>query len=431
MATVIDALIVELNLDASKFNAQQQAAIDRAKRGTDQLKRTAGDTEKSASDAIGSITSLSVKAFGAVAALVGVRGFGDFLQTTIHTGSALGRLSRAIGVSAQEISKWQGAAREFGSTGEAMAASAQQLSNVFTAWKVGGPEAPGVMQIFAAINREAQHLDANNAAAIDSSKSLNENYIALGKNLKIIHDLSRDKNYASYLAQKIPGMDAGMIDLLTSGKLEQTLAKVVGWTDAEAEATGRVQRRWDGAKVSVENYLKTKIFQVADFLNTPVSDFFTDHPTHQSMLKPSVNSESVAGGFTSPRQKEAFIRAEAARRGIDPDLAMSVARSEGFNNPVGDNGTSLGAFQLHVTPGGRGKAVGDLFRERTGMDPADPKNEAAGIQFALDWAKQNGWHDFHGAANGAHLSNWAGIDRSGGTGSVTNHMEINGPVTIQ
>src|SRR6185312_13050967 len=191
------------------------------------------------------------------------------------------------------------------------------------------------------------------------------------------------------------------------------------WTDKEAEAAGRVQRRWDGAKVSVENYLKTKLFQGADtasplahgLFDKPLTDakpwdaifgwgeYAPGRPGRQ-LTQPSVNSESVAGGFTSPRQKEAFIRAEAARRGIDPDLAMSVARSEGFNNPVGDNGTSFGAFQLHVTPGGRGKAVGDLFRERTGMDPADPKNEAAGIQFALDWAKQNGWHDFHGAANG-------------------------------
>jgi hypothetical protein len=453
MSHVIDSLVVELGLDASKFNQQQQQAIDRAKGNVDQFRRQGNEVESIGGGMIDGFKTLQTQALKFFTVLTGAKGIVDFTANTIQTGAALGRLSRAIGQSSTQISKWQGVAKEFGSTGEQMAASFQQISNVFTAWQVGGPEAPGIMQIFRAINTEAQRLDANNARQIDSTKTLNENYLALSQNLKIIHDLAGDKNLASYLAGKVPGMDAGMFDMMIQGadRLEEHLKKVQGWTDAEAEAAGRVQRRWDGAKVSLDNYLKTKIFEGADAA-TPLAkelnksfmdakpwdaifgwgEYATKKPGN-SLLQPSVNAESVSGGFRTQAQKEDFIRGEAQRRGIDPNFAMAVARSEGFNSFVSSipGETSYGAFQLHTTPGGRGRAVGDLFREKTGLDPSKKENEAATITFALDWAKQHGWKDFHGAANGAHLSNWAGIDRSGAGGSSTNVVEINGPVTVQ
>lgn len=107
-----------------------------------------------------------------------------------------------------------------------------------------------------------------------------------------------------------------------------------------------------------------------------------------------------SGAFATQQEKEAFIRASARSLGIDPDVAMRVAKSEGFysfkSQIPGEQ--SFGAFQLHVTPGGRGRAVGDQFRERTGLDPSDPTNERETILFALQWAKSHGWRNFHGAA---------------------------------
>ena len=104
------------------------------------------------------------------------------------------------------------------------------------------------------------------------------------------------------------------------------------------------------------------------------------------------------GAFRNQAEKEAFIRQSAIKAGINPDIAMKVARSEGFNQFSGDQGTSFGSFQLHVTPGGRGKAVGDQFKGMTGLDPADPTNEHEGIMFAMEYVKRHGWHDFHGAS---------------------------------
>ena len=108
-----------------------------------------------------------------------------------------------------------------------------------------------------------------------------------------------------------------------------------------------------------------------------------------------------SGGRDAAAVREARIRSIAAALKMDPDIAMSVARSEGFggfkSSIPGEQ--SFGDFQLHVTPGGRGHAVGDQFQKETGLDPSDPANEAAMDKFALNWAKRHGWGDFHGAAN--------------------------------
>lgn len=433
MPTVIDSLIVELALDPANFTPKAKEAIDNlGKLEKANEKRSKGNVE-GARHETDALASLSKTAVGLFAIFTGITGIKEFITGTINAGASVGRLSRAIGVSAVDIAKWQGVAREFGSTGENMAAAFQSMSNVFTAWQVGGPEAPQVMQILRAIQTQAEVLDKAGAKSFDSSKGVTQFYSDLAANLKIIHDLAQDKNLASYLAGKIPGMDAGMIDLLVRGneKLAESLKKVNGWTDAQAEAAGRLQQRWEGLKVSAENLGLRALFGTMDFISSHPMFVLPDSKPAGTFTQPSVNSESVASGFKTPAQKEAFIRSEAAKRGINPDAAMAVAKSEGFDSFISriPGETSYGAFQLNVTPGGQGGHQGDLFRKATGLDPADPKNEAAGILWALDDIQKTGWQHYHGAANGAHLSNWAGIDRSGG-GSGGTTMQFNGPITV-
>lgn len=434
MPHVIDTLIVELNLDPSKFSKEQREVLDKTKKQVDQFKRHGDEMEDVGRSISEGFSSLGRKALGLFTVLTGARGLVDFAENTVYAGAAVGRLSRAIGVSATEISKWNGLAREFGGTPEAMANSFKALSDVFTAWQVGGPEAPGAMQIFRAINTEAAKLDPTNARIIDGTKGVTESYKALADNLKIIHDLSQDPNFASYLAGRIPGMDPALFDALIQGwsKLSSELQKIRGYTDEEAEAAGRLQRRWDALKVSAENLGIKALFGTIDFVKNAwryqVTGGREGFDEKSSFTEPSVNAESVAKGFVSPRQREQFIRQEAIRRGVDPDVAMRVAWSEGFGKRVGDNGTSFGDFQLHVTPGGRGNAVGDQFQRDTGLDPRDPANDARMIQYALDWAKSHGWTDFHGAANSG-IGQWTGIDRSS-TSTSSSVTNINGPITI-
>src|SRR6185369_11029754 len=84
---------------------------------------------------------------------------------------------------------------------------------------------------------------------------------------------------------------------------------------------------------------------------------------------------------------EAYTRQAALARGIDPDIAVRVAMSEGgLDDPVrqsdvvyqGQREQSYGPFQLNVN-GGLGSAA--LQR---GIDPRNPAHVYRAIDFALE-----------------------------------------------
>jgi hypothetical protein len=107
-----------------------------------------------------------------------------------------------------------------------------------------------------------------------------------------------------------------------------------------------------------------------------------------------------------------FIRQAALARGIDPNIALRVAQGEGgLSDPFrhgegpaprtqapqfGPKENSYGPFQLYIS--GTGAGLGDKALA-AGIDPR--KNWQAGVDFALDNAKKNGWGQWYGAkANG-------------------------------
>jgi hypothetical protein len=124
--------------------------------------------------------------------------------------------------------------------------------------------------------------------------------------------------------------------------------------------------------------------------------------------KPASGSSAGGGGGSDPRGMIPYIRQAAIARNIDPDTAVKVAGTEGLGEFLGDGGQSGGAFQLHVTPGNKQGHVGDLFMQDTRLDPRVPKNEKATIDYALDYAAQNGWGAWNGAKR-AGITGFAGI----------------------
>lgn len=95
---------------------------------------------------------------------------------------------------------------------------------------------------------------------------------------------------------------------------------------------------------------------------------------------------------------EAYIRQAAAQRGIDPEVAIAVAKSEGgLKDPFrqsdyvknGVREQSYGPFQLYMAGGLGNKAL------EAGIDPR--KNWQGGIDFALDQAAKGGWGPWYGA----------------------------------
>ncbi|KQS59499.1 phage tail tape measure protein [Methylobacterium sp. Leaf361] len=114
----------------------------------------------------------------------------------------------------------------------------------------------------------------------------------------------------------------------------------------------------------------------------------------------------------------AHIRASALSQGIDPDIALRIANSEGLrgSNPnrltPGDyeNGkpTSFGPFQLHY---GRSGGLGNRYTAETGHHAGDPRYWKEQIDFALRTARKEGWGAWYGRRG-------AGIGLRDGIGTV-------------
>lgn len=121
------------------------------------------------------------------------------------------------------------------------------------------------------------------------------------------------------------------------------------------------------------------------------------------------------------KEIEDFIREAATVRGIDPDFAEKVARSEGGVDEYAKRGTfatgsSWWPFQLHF--GGDGyeqygtvAGMGNGFSKLTGWAPGDPRAWKDSIRYALNRAKVSGWGAWYGAA-AVGITGYMGIDRA-------------------
>ena len=127
------------------------------------------------------------------------------------------------------------------------------------------------------------------------------------------------------------------------------------------------------------------------------------------------NGSWAKSGAAKPEVAD-YIKAQAAKLGIDPNVALRVSQSEGFNTYTGDYGTSFGPFQLHYGGSGiRGMnsgGIGDRFTKATGLNARDPKTWKAQVDYALGIAKHEGWGAWHGAAH-VGIGNHQGLDYHG------------------
>lgn len=135
-----------------------------------------------------------------------------------------------------------------------------------------------------------------------------------------------------------------------------------------------------------------------NILGTPSAN-----PGSSGSSMPAVSSTGDVGPVAPVGSSEIadYIRQSATARGIDPETALRVAKSEGgFSNPVqqsnyvkdGVRETSYGPFQLRI-----GGGLGDAAL-KAGIDPRDPNQWKKGVDFALDQAATGGWSPWYGAA---------------------------------
>jgi hypothetical protein len=476
-ATVIDALVVTLGLDPSQFTKGQREALDAFKKTQDQAVKGGKAVEEQSRkslDALGGIRRTALELF---AVFAGGKGVMEFAASLIKGDAAVGRLSRSTNLSAQEISKWQGAARIYGSSAEGMAQSFTTLSDAVAGFKVGS-----VSPLIA----DFRSLSTAGGTMIDVNKGIDQTLLDMAANFKALHD--KDPANAGFMGRRM-GLDPGLLDLLMKGPVEvkkilDAVNNLGPATKASADAAGDLEKQWNKVLLATESL--GRALPGKSFLTKFLGDWseilegwskgqllkgslaqriFADErqggrpyvpggPTSSpsadaTSTAPGATTATPTGAFVSQAEKEQFIRSEAAKRKINPNVAMAVAKTEGFDtfNSSIPGEKSYGAFQLNISKDPSRPSLGDRFKKDTGLDPSDRANEKRSIQYALDEAKRDGWSQWYGARNN-NIDRWQGIPRNetgaamaatirAGENSAalagnntTTTVAINGPITV-
>lgn len=149
MPTVIDSLIVELGLDAAKFQkgtTEQKRALkeleDQDRKFAQQHKKVNEEFEagfSKATDAFGKL-KMAVGFFGVALTATGIK---DFVFSTMNGVAATGRLAHSLGMSTQALQAWGLAAQaSAGASADSAASSIANLSQQLEAFQQTGQVGP-------------------------------------------------------------------------------------------------------------------------------------------------------------------------------------------------------------------------------------------------------------------------------------------------
>lgn len=452
--TVLDSFVLEFNLDPSKFTAGQRQMMDSLRRLQETALSNARDVESSTKRTFDLLSSLRREALTTFSIIFGGREVGQMIEHITNLDAATGRFSRTLGLTANETGVWQGAIRQMGGSTESANAALRSMNEELVRLNQTGQSSIlpvlarlGVNpydrnhnlktadQIFfdlsAAIERSG--MDPRQAAGLLRMAGINDDMINLltrgTRGLRELIDASRQAGTTTELSAAQAAeyqRQLALLDQSATNLGRNLLSFVLPAINAVTASLAKLVSSWNvtpgspedkAASATQREKLVQRFGSPRDFFNDKGGLFERFHLGDRFWGNDDAARDAAAARaavpppsapLTSNNATSDYIRAAAAARGIDPNVALAVWASEGRGGYVGDHGTSFGPFQLHY-----GGGLGDIFTKQTGLHASDPNTQKQQIDFALDWAKTHGWSDWHGWRG----SPFAGI--GGGGGGVT------------
>ncbi|HEJ7990252.1 TPA: hypothetical protein SMI27_000890 [Serratia liquefaciens] len=138
MATIIDALVVTLGLDASGFKKGQEEtkeSLDKTRKNSEQ---TAKDMEAAGKRAASFFGSIRTELLALVGVTLSANGIKNFITSTANSLQQLGINSKALDMSAKSLDGWSRAAEAAGSSAEKMQGTLASFQDVLTQIRTGG-----------------------------------------------------------------------------------------------------------------------------------------------------------------------------------------------------------------------------------------------------------------------------------------------------
>ncbi len=128
MATVIDALVVTLGLDAKQFNEEQKKAVKYLSDLEGATKKHGGNATRQVNEMVGAFKELQGRLLAIGALIAAGLGFNRLTQDVTKAATALSQMSATLDISAQTIDAWEKVGRTVGAASGEMTQGLAALS---------------------------------------------------------------------------------------------------------------------------------------------------------------------------------------------------------------------------------------------------------------------------------------------------------------
>lgn len=460
MPTVIDRLVLELGLDPSSMTAGQRKALE-SLRGFETDAIASGRRIESEVKRVGNVLSdFRRTAVGVFSLVFGGGLVKNFINNITTLDAATGRLGVSIGMSGRDLSTFQNMIKQVGGSAESANAIMSGLNGEIVRFALTGQAAStGVLSRLGTGFHDMNGKLKTSYDLFTDLASVVEAAIKRGE--------MTEREAAGFLSM-IPGMNQDGINMILKGTAAlRELRKAAEEASAsfDSEAAEKYQKSIANLSTSWTNLWRTVVNMSSDFLvgSMDTTRKFLLGPTDQDkadvkkILKlgdgptfwekwlsrltglpvakatpqssgevgtPSADSPQPAPqpGASSVVRKAPptvkmmtdYILSAAQKRGIDPNVALEVAKREGLyaylKSPTGRSFVpgepSYGPFQLYY-----GGGLGNEFTKKTGLHASNSDTWEKQVDFSLDKALQVGWTPWYGWRG----DRWAGIPRFGAT----------------
>lgn len=269
MATLVDSLIISLDLDPKNFNKGQKEAAQAFLKTKEQAVASGKTIEDASKKAADSISRIAKEALSLYAVFLGARGIKEFTSDLLSADAALGRFSRNLNQAPQTVQAWGMAAERMGGSNEATAASFERIGKSLYELQRNGAMLP----------KEYSQLEALTNVKIDRNHGIDKFLNDTAAALKAMNAI--DPMQAHFLAQGI-GIDDATANVMikygsaTGDYINQI--KKLSASDGAIKAAQDLQDKWvtlQQTAVSLANTVVERLAPTLGQLLTQMTNWVT------------------------------------------------------------------------------------------------------------------------------------------------------------
>ncbi|MFY1884132.1 phage tail tip lysozyme [Achromobacter xylosoxidans] len=258
MATVIDALVVTLGLDAKAFKRGSAETDESLKHTREETARTARDMEARGKQAAMFFSKVRNEALALLAVFTAGMGIKNFVSSTVESTASLARLSGNLNMSAKDLAEWQLAAKNAGGSVEGITNQLRESADQVAKFQRG--MAPETAAAFFQFGGKVEDLKDGNTYLLARTK--------------IVQDLYKTDRSRAALAANMMGLDPQQFNLYKEGpegiaRRRREQSGAAGELAAASDRAEQLRQKYDTAMnklSSVGVNVLTAMMPAFDFL---------------------------------------------------------------------------------------------------------------------------------------------------------------------